>query len=153
MIISDLAQPKLDIIAAYPGITPVNLRRQVLAEVVAAETAGWGADVVFECSGAAPAILGLPQIVAPGGAVVLVGMPVDPVPFDIVGLQAREARVETVFRYANVYDRAIALMGSGKVDLKPLISATLPFADSIAAFDRAVEARPTDVKIQISMRG
>ena len=44
-------------------------------------------------------------------------------------------------------------MGSGKVDLKPLISATLPFADSIAAFDRAVEARPTDVKIQISMRG
>lgn len=153
VIISDLAQPKLDIIAAYPGITPVNLGRQALAEVVAAETAGWGADVVFECSGAAPAILGLPQIVAPGGAVVLVGMPVDPVPFDIVGLQAREARVETVFRYANVYDRAIALMGSGKVDLKPLISATLPFADSIAAFDRAVEARPTDVKIQISMRG
>ena len=153
VIISDLAQPKLDIIAQYPGITAVNLRQRPLREVVAAETAGWGADVVFECSGAAPAILDLPQIVAPGGAIVLVGMPVDPVPFDIVGLQAREARVETVFRYANVYDRAIALMGSGKVNLKPLISATLPFADSIAAFDRAVEARPTDVKIQISMRG
>jgi D-xylulose reductase len=153
VIISDLAQPKLDIIAAYPGITPVNLRSQSLHEVIMAETAGWGADVVFECSGAARAILDLPQIVAPGGTVVLVGMPVDPVPFDIVGLQAREARVETVFRYANVYDRAIALMGSSKVDLKPLISATLPFADAIAAFDRAVEARPTDVKIQISMRG
>ena len=153
VIISDLAQPKLDIIAQYPGITAVNLRQRTLRDVVATETAGWGADVVFECSGAAPAILDLPQIVAPGGAIVLVGMPVDPVPFDIVGLQAREARVETVFRYANVYDRAIALMGSGKVDLKPLISATLPFADSIAAFDRAVEARPTDVKIQIRMRG
>ncbi|WP_126976459.1 NAD(P)-dependent alcohol dehydrogenase [Frigidibacter oleivorans] len=153
VIISDLAQPKLDIIAAYPGITPVNLRRQALAEVVASETAGWGADVVFECSGAAPAILGLPELVAPGGTVVLVGMPVDPVPFDIVGLQAREARVETVFRYANVYDRAIALLASGKVDLKPLVSATIPFADSIAAFDRAVEARSTDVKIQIAMPG
>ncbi|NUB45940.1 NAD(P)-dependent alcohol dehydrogenase [Fertoebacter nigrum] len=153
VIISDLAQPKLDIIAAYPGILPVNLGAQSLRDVVMAETAGWGADVVFECSGAARAILDLPQIVAPGGTVVLVGMPVDPVPFDIVGLQAREARVETVFRYANVYDRAIALMGSGKVDLKPLISATLPFADAIAAFDRAVEARPTDVKIQIAMRG
>ncbi len=153
VIISDLAQPKLDIIAQYPGIMAVNLRDRPLRDVVSEETAGWGADVVFECSGAAAAILDLPQIVAPGGAIVLVGMPVDPVPFDIVGLQAREARVETVFRYANVYDRAIALMGSGKVDLKPLISATLPFADSIAAFDRAVEARPTDVKIQISMRG
>lgn len=58
-------------------------------------------------------------------------------------------QVETVFRYANVYDRAIALIASGKVDLKPLISASIPFADSIAGFDRAVEARETDVKLQI----
>ena len=74
-------------------------------------------------------------------------------PFDIVGLQAKELRVETVFRYANVYDRAISLIAAGKVDLKPLISLTLPFRDSIAAFDRAVEARETDVKIQIEMPG
>ena len=59
--------------------------------------------------------------------------------------------METVFRYANMYDRAIALIGSGKVDLKPLISETFAFADSIAAFDRAVEARPTDVKLQIRL--
>jgi D-xylulose reductase len=152
VMISDLAQPKLDIIARYPGISAHNLRDRPFAEVVAEQTAGWGADVVFECSGAAPAILGLPALVAPGGAVVLVGMPVDPVPMDIVGLQAKEARMETVFRYSNVYDRAIALIASGKVDLKPLISATLPFARSVEAFDRAVEARPTDVKIQISLR-
>ncbi|MFC6496298.1 NAD(P)-dependent alcohol dehydrogenase [Gemmobacter lanyuensis] len=152
VIISDLAAPKLQIIGQYPGVTTVNLREESLAEVVARETANWGADVVFECSGAAPAILDLPRIVAPGGAIVLVGMPVDPVPFDIVGLQAREARIETVFRYANVYDRAIALIASGKVDLRPLISATLLFDQSVAAFDRAVEARPTDVKIQIRLR-
>lgn len=152
VIISDLAAPKLQIIGQYPGVTTVNLREESLAEVVARETANWGADVVFECSGAAPAILDLPRIVAPGGAIVLVGMPVDPVPFDIVGLQAREARIETVFRYANVYDRAIALIASGKVDLRPLISATLPFDKSVAAFERAVEARPTDVKIQIRLR-
>ncbi len=152
VIISDLAAPKLQIIGQYPGVTTVNLRKESLAELVARETANWGADVVFECSGAAPAILDLPRIVAPGGAIVLVGMPVDPVPFDIVGLQAREARIETVFRYANVYDRAIALIASGKVDLRPLISATLPFDQSVEAFDRAVEARPTDVKIQIRLR-
>ncbi|MEJ2181617.1 MAG: NAD(P)-dependent alcohol dehydrogenase, partial [Gammaproteobacteria bacterium] len=99
--------------------------------------------------GAAPAILDLPQIVCPGGTIVLVGMPVDPVPVDIVGLQAREARIETVFRYANIYDRAINLIASGKVDLKPLISATFAFEDSIAAFERAAEQRPTDIKLQI----
>ncbi|PHQ68736.1 MAG: NAD(P)-dependent alcohol dehydrogenase [Paracoccus sp.] len=149
--VADLAQPKLDIIGAYDGIETINIRQQSAAEAIAEATDGWGADVVFECSGAAPAVLGLPALARPGGAIVLVGMPVDPVPVDIVGLQAKELRVETVFRYANIYDRAIALIGAGKVDLKPLISATLPFADSVAAFDRAVEARETDVKIQISM--
>lgn len=151
VLISDLAQPKLDLIAAYPGITPVNLTSDSLGNAVAQATGGWGADVVFECSGAARAILELPQIVRPGGTVVLVGMPVNPVPMDIVGLQAREARIETVFRYAHVYDRAIAQIAAGKVDLKPLISATYPFERAIEAFDRAVQARPADVKIQIEM--
>lgn len=151
VLVADLAQPKLDIIAAYPGIETVNIRTIPAADAVAAATNGWGADVVFECSGAAPAILCLPGLARPGGTVVLVGMPVDPVPMDIVGLQARELRLETVFRYANVYDRAIALMAAGKVDLEPLISATIPFPDSIAAFERAAEARETDVKIQIQM--
>jgi D-xylulose reductase len=39
------------------------------------------------------------------------------------------------------------------VDLKPLISETFGFEESIKAFDRAVEARPTDVKIQIKVSG
>jgi D-xylulose reductase len=152
VLIADLAQPKLDIIAAYPGVTAVNVTKTAFADAIGEASGGWGADVVFECTGAARPMLDLPRLVAPGGTVVLVGMPVDPVPFDVVGLQAKEARIETVFRYANVYDRAINLIASGKVDLKPLISATLPFSEAVAAFDRAVEARPTDVKLQIALR-
>jgi D-xylulose reductase len=149
VFVADLAQPKLDIIGSYAGIETVNIRQRAVADVVAERTGGWGADVVFECSGAAPAILAVAASARPGGAIVLVGMPVEPVPVDIVSLQAKELRIETVFRYANVYDRAIELIASDKVDLKPLISATLPFEESVAAFDRAVEARPDDVKIQI----
>jgi D-xylulose reductase len=151
VLVTDVAQPKLDIIGSYPGIETQNLRQGSAAERIAAMTDGWGADVVFECSGNAAAILDLPNLVRPGGAIVLIGMPVDPVPFDIVRLQAKEARVETVFRYANIYDRAINLLASGKVDLKPLISDTYAFNDSIAAFERAAEARPTDVKLQITL--
>ncbi len=71
--------------------------------------------------------------------------------FDIVAAQAKEVHIETIFRYANVYDRAIKLIGSGHIDLKPLISATFPFSQSIEAFERAAEGRPTDVKLQIVM--
>ncbi len=82
---------------------------------------------------------------------VLVGMPVDPVPMDVVSAAAKEVRIETVFRYANVFDRALSMIGSGKVDLKPLISHTYAFKDSIAAFERAAEGRAADVKLQIKM--
>ena len=86
-------------------------------------------------------------MIRPGGCAVLVGIPIDPVPFDISAAQAREARIETIFRYANVYARTVALIGSGKIDLKPLITGTFPFEDSIRAFERAAEGRGTDVKI------
>jgi len=150
-IVADLAQPKLDIAARYQGVIPVNIREKDLAAEVARVTDSWGADVVFECSGSAKAWEGLLNLPRPGGVVVAVGLPVAPVPFDVSLASTREIRIETVFRYAHQYERAIALMASGKVDLKPLISATFPFEESIAAFDRAVEARPSDVKLQIAL--
>lgn len=151
VVVTDFAQPKLDLIGTYDAVVPVNLGESDARDKIAAETNGWGCDLVFECSGAEPAVLQSPSFACPGGAIILVGMPVDPVPVDIVALQAKELRVETVFRYANVYDRAINLIASGKVDLKPLISETFEFADSIKAFDRAVEARSADVKLQITL--
>jgi len=149
--ISDIVDAKLGVAAQYGNIIPVNVTREDVAARIRAETGGWGADVVFECAGAAASVRTALEAVAPAGCVVWVGMPVDPVPVDLVLAQSKEIRMETVFRYANMYDRAIALMASGKIDLKPLISASFGFEDSIAAFDRAVEARPTDVKIQITM--
>ena len=151
VFITDLVEDKLKVAAQYDNVEPVLIPRDDPAQFLKDATEGWGADVVFECAGAAPSIQTALDVVAPAGCVVWVGMPVDPVPVDIVLAQSKEIRMETVFRYANMYDRVIALIGSGKVDLKPLISATFGFDDSIKAFDRAVEARPTDVKIQIKV--
>ncbi|ESX60181.1 MULTISPECIES: NAD(P)-dependent alcohol dehydrogenase [unclassified Mesorhizobium] len=150
-IVADLAQPKLDIAGGYQGVIPVNIRDKSLAAEVKRLTDGWGADVVFECSGSSKAWETLLDLPRPGGAAVVVGLPVAPVALDIATASTKEVRIETVFRYAHQYERAIALMGSGRVDLKPLISATFPFEDSITAFDRAVEARPADVKLQIRL--
>jgi len=150
VLISDLMEEKLAIAQRYDGIIGVNIRECSLQEKVDGATAGWGADVVFEASGSPRAYADALAAVCPGGALVLVGMPVDPVPFDIVAAQAKEIRIETVFRYANVYERAVNLIASGKVDLKPLVSATFAFEQGVAAFERAASALPGDVKVQIS---
>ena len=151
VFITDLVEQKLQVAAQYDNVEPILVPQDDVSKTLQDATEGWGADVVIECAGAAASIQTALEAVAPSGCVVWVGMPVDPVPVDIVLAQSKEIRMETVFRYANMYDRAIALIGSGKVDLKPLISETFAFQHSIDAFDRAVEARPSDVKIQIKV--
>lgn len=149
VIVADLAQPKLDISARYQGVIPVNIRDTNLVEKVGELTEGWGADIVFECSGSPKAWETIMDLPRPGGAIVVVGLPVEPIKLDIAAASTKELRIENVFRYAHQYERAIALIASGKVDLKPLISQTFAFDKAKEAFDRAVEARPQDVKLQI----
>jgi D-xylulose reductase len=151
VFITDIVEEKLQVAAEYHNVEPIFMKRDDVSKTLQDATEGWGADVVFECAGVAASIQTALEAVAPAGCVVWVGMPIDPVPFDIVLAQSKEIRMETVFRYANMYDRALALISSGKVNLKLLVSKTFAFQDSINAFDRAVEARPKDVKIQIKV--
>jgi D-xylulose reductase len=149
--ISDFAVGKLAIAGSYPGIIPVDLNVVTLSSVIDKDTRNWGVDVVFEASGSAKAFSTIADIVRPGGAIVLVGLPVTDVQFNVNAAIGKECRIETVFRYANVFDRALGLIASGKVDLKPLISATFPFEQSIQAFERAAQGLPGDVKLQITL--
>ncbi|MBL8117488.1 MAG: NAD(P)-dependent alcohol dehydrogenase [Anaerolineae bacterium] len=149
IIMTDVQQPKLDLAATLGPITPVNIRQQNLAEVVHRLTGGWGADIVFEASGSERAIASVLDPLAPGGRVILIGLPGAPVPIDIVAASVKEARIDTIFRYAHVYPRALALMASGKINVKPLITDTYAFKDSIAAFEYATRMKPESIKVQI----
>ncbi|MBA4137174.1 MAG: NAD(P)-dependent alcohol dehydrogenase [Opitutus sp.] len=149
VIITDVQVPKLDIAAKLGAILPVNVREQALGDVVRRATGGWGADVVFDAVGLPQSCAQALDAVCPGGCVVLIGMPGAPVAFDVVAAQVKEVRFETVFRYAHVFPRALALMASRKLEVRPLITDRYAFADSVAAFYYACAMRPTSVKVQI----
>jgi D-xylulose reductase len=151
VFITDIQPPKLALAATLGPITPVNVREQNLGAIVRAATDGWGADVVFDAVGAPKMMADALDVLCPGGCVVLIGMPGAPVPFDVVAAQVKEARIESIFRYAHVFPRALALMGSRKIDVRPLITDRYAFADSEAAFDYACQMKPTSVKVQIDL--
>ncbi|WP_322035191.1 NAD(P)-dependent alcohol dehydrogenase [Burkholderia cenocepacia] len=151
VILADVVPDKLALFAGNPAVTTVDVRTRPLADAVAEASGGWGADVVFEASGNANAYAGLVDLMCPGGCAVLIGMPVAPVPLDVVALQAKEGRIESVFRYANIFPRALALIASGAIDVKPFISRTFPFSEGVRAFEEAASGHPRDVKIQIEM--
>ncbi|GIV76225.1 NAD(P)-dependent alcohol dehydrogenase [Litorilinea aerophila] len=149
VIMTDVQQPKLDLAATLGPITPVNVARERLTDVVQELTDGWGADLVFECSGNEQAAASVFEPVCPGGAVIYVGIPLQPIAYDVAAAQVKEVRVEHVFRYAHVYPRALALMASGKIDVKPLITDRFTFDQSVEAFEFAAHMPPSSVKAQI----
>ena len=150
VIIADIVQEKLDF-ASRMGMMAVNVVRESLNERVSSITNGWGADIVFEASGSEAAVSKVFEPLCPGGRVVFIGMPIRPVPIDIVSAQVKEAHIETIFRYAHVYPRALSLMESGKVNLKPLITDRYRFEESIAAFEYAANPKPSSIKIVIEL--
>ena len=111
----------------------------------------WGADVVVECSGNPRGASGIFEPLCPGGRVVFIGGQSEPIPYDVGAAMVREARVEHVFRYAHVFPRCIAMLSSGAIDVKPLITRTFGFDDSVEAFEIAASAPPGEVKMQIEM--
>lgn len=147
--VSDVSDARLHIAAGIPGVIPVDLKKDDLVERVKDETDGWGADRVFEASGSEQSYDTIFEVGAPGNTTVLIGMTVGKVPLDVVAAQAHEATIKTIFRYRNVYQKAIDLIAAGRLDLKPFITDSYPMEDSVAAFERVREVRPADVKIQI----
>lgn len=150
--VTDIAPKKLEIAESLsPAITGLDAGSEDIAARVRAETGGWGADVVFEATGSPRAAAGVFEPLAPGGCVVMIGGQPDPISYDAGAAMVREARVENIFRYAHVFPRCVAMLASGAIDVKPLITRTFGFDDSVRAFEIAASAPPGDVKMQIEL--
>lgn len=153
VVICDVAPERLKVASQYKGLHPVDSRKPAeIRATVDKLTTGRGVDRIFECSGAVQAYGMIVEYAAPGAVCVIVGMPADKMPqLDIVNAQAKEITFQTIFRYRNVYPKVIRLISSGKINVKPLISASFPITEGIKAYERALKHIPTDVKIMIQV--
>lgn len=150
--VADLAEKKLEIAASLStAITPIDVKSQNISEVIKRDTDGWGADIVFEATGSPEAAAAVFEPLCPGGCVVMIGGQSDPIRYDAGAAMVREARIENIFRYAHVFPRCVAMLHSGAIDVKPLITRTFAFEDSVRAFEIAASAPPADVKLQIEL--
>jgi len=148
--LADPIQAKLDVAEKLsPGKIvglPVDTSKKTsLQDLVNEATNGHGVDVVIECSGNARAAEVCAELCAPGGTIVWVGCPT-PITMDIGHMQVRELRTESVFRYAHMYPKSIALLESGAVNVKPIITDHFDFEDSVKAFDYMKNPGPQTIK-------
>lgn len=131
-------------------IEAVNVPPAELVKTFKKETDG-GAEVVFECAGNTRAAETAFELARPGGRILLVGCPPkDPV-LNMAAVQMSELTVMGIFRYRNVYPQAIRLLGSGAIDLTPIITDRFNFDQSVEAFKYMTKPRDTTVKSIIRM--
>jgi 2-desacetyl-2-hydroxyethyl bacteriochlorophyllide A dehydrogenase len=105
-----------------------------LAAHVTRRTDGEGADIVFECSGAAPAALQMVDLVRPRGRIVMVGVHKEPHAVDLRGVCFKEISLvgSRVYTFED-YRRAVAMIGA--LPCEVLVSHRLPLADGRRGFD------------------
>lgn len=107
------------------------------------------ADVLLECSGAAPAIDQGIRALAPAGTAVLIGMaPTDTVAIPVGALQGKEIWLTGTFRYANTYPDAVELVASGRVDLDAIVSGSYSLDEVEQALTHA-KRNPADMKVMV----
>jgi L-iditol 2-dehydrogenase len=107
-------------------------------DVVAAirRLAPLGLDVVFECAGEQEALDQGVELLKPGGALLVVGIPeVDRVTFDINLLRRHELRILNVRRQNECVAPAIDLVASGRADIRPLVTHHFRLEETPQAFD------------------
>ena len=104
--------------------------------------------MLFEASGNARALRGAFDALRPRGIIVQVGLGGE-MTLPMNTIVAKEFDVRGAFRFHEEFAVAVDLLNKRLVDVKPLISATLPYRDAGTAFALAAD-RSQAMKVLLS---
>jgi L-idonate 5-dehydrogenase len=113
------------------------------------ELTGLGFDIIFEASGAPPALRAAFDLVRPGGTIVQIGtVGTADIPVPVNQLMVKEINFRGSMRYGDTFDEAIRLVAAGRVDVRSLINHVFPLEDSARALQFAAD-KSLALKVQI----
>ncbi|WP_319240062.1 L-idonate 5-dehydrogenase [uncultured Propionivibrio sp.] len=105
-------------------------------------------DVAFECTGVGAVLKQAFPVVRPRGTVVQVGV-TGSADIPINALVGKEIRLVGTHRFNHEYAHAARLIREGRIDVKPIITTTLPMERVKEAFEIARD-RKTQMKVQLA---
>ncbi|MBV8234516.1 MAG: zinc-binding dehydrogenase [Acidimicrobiia bacterium] len=140
-----------DVVVEPAGLARA-VRRAVPGTMLAGDQLTSGVDAVFDCVGSESSLELALQVVAPGGTIVLLGMP-GRVSVDLTSLWHREVSVRGAYTYSDEdFARAFDLVQDAR--LERLVSALYPLERWREAIEHAADAgRRGAVKVAFDLRG
>ena len=153
IILADLVDARLKKAKELGAAHVINSREKDIKVEVARLTGGRGADKVFETAGSPVTIAQAPHLVCKGGTIVLVGISAqEEITFNFAQIMDKEATIKSVFRYRNIYPKAIAAVASGAIDVSGIVTHEFDLDHIQEAFDEAVNNKTDLVKAVIKIK-
>ncbi len=150
-IVIDVVEKRLEKAKEIGADYVINAKKEDVLTKVAEYTDGNFGDVVFETAGTEATTLQTAKLVAIGGTVVLVGMASNPeITYDLGTLSAKEARLETIFRYRNLYPTAIKMLQWLDIPLADIVSDIFLFEKLEEGLKKNIENKQEIIKAVIA---
>ncbi len=150
VMIADIDPTRLDLARKLGVDQALCLSGPELTQEVLKLTNGFGADVVLEAVGRNETIATSIDSVRKGGTVTLIGNITPQVTLPLQKVVSREIRLQGSAASSGEYPQAIELVASGKIQVKPLITAVAPLEDGPQWFKRLYAHEPNLMKIVLS---
>lgn len=147
IVATDLSDFTLSLAAKVGADRTVNTGRE--PDALAAYGADRGYfDVLYECTGVAAALAGGIAALRPRGVILQLGLGGD-MTLPMMAITAKELELRGSFRFHPEFALGVGLMQRGLIDVKPLITQTVPLAQAEDAF-RIASDRSQAMKAQIA---
>lgn len=150
--VADVMDKRLEKALEVGATRVFNSKRESIEEF-AKTLPGDGADQVYECAGNRITTLQTCRLIKSAGKVTLVGVSPEPVlELDIATLNAMEGTIYSVYRYRNLWPKAIAAVSSGLIPVRSIVSHEFDFKDCIEAIEYSLNHKDEVIKAAVKFQ-
>ena len=149
--VTDLLDSRLEAARRCGANWTANASRDDVVSAIA-EREPFGLDVVFECSGDMACVDQAIKLLAPGGTLVLLGIPSPRrASFDVHGMRRKELTFKSVRRQRHCVAPVVELIAEGRIDPDPLLTHRFPLAQTREAFELVAAYRDGVIKAMVDV--
>jgi L-iditol 2-dehydrogenase len=150
--IADIDESRLKTAKTVGADETFLLSGDALVKEIQSRTGGKGVDLVLEAVGRNETIAASISSVRKGGTVTLIGNISPEVKLPLQVVVSRQIRLQGSCASSGEYPQAMELLASGKIKVKPLITAVAPLEDGPRWFSRLHSGEPNLMKVVLDPR-
>ena len=153
IIVADIVDARLEKAKELGATHVINSKEVNALEEIARLTGGKGADKVFETAGSPITIAQTAFAVKRGGTITLVGLSAqEEINYNFAQIMDKEATIKSVFRYRNIYPKAIEAVSAGAIDVNGIVTHEFDLEHIQEAFEEAINNKTDLVKAVIKIK-